>query len=118
MERCVLWLYPCVIQPGTLAARLYQTERIEERHRHRYEVNNAYRQALEEHGLIMSGLSPDGILVEMVEVKDHPFMIGCQFHPEFLSRQPHRIRFLAALLKLFISAKLSVEVQLPENLSS
>ena len=65
-----LGLYPCMIQLGTLAARLYQTERVEERHRHRYEVNNAYRQALEEHGLIMSGLSPDGILVEMAEIRD------------------------------------------------
>ena len=93
-----LGLYPCVIQPGTLAARLYQTERIEERHRHRYEVNNAYRQALEEYGLIMSGLSPDGILVEMAEVRDHPFMIGCQFHPEFLSRPTSPHPLLAALL--------------------
>ncbi len=113
-----LGLYPCVIQPGTLAARLYQTERIEERHRHRYEVNNAYRQALEEHGLIMSGLSPDGILVEMAEVKDHPFMIGCQFHPEFLSRptSPHPL-FSGFIKAVCQRRKLSVEVQLPENLS-
>ena len=113
-----LGLYPCVIQPGTLAARLYQTERIEERHRHRYEVNNAYRQALEEHGLIMSGLSPDGILVEMAEVKDHPFMIGCQFHPEFLSRptSPHPL-FSGFIKAVCQRRKLSVTVQLPENLS-
>ena len=113
-----LGLYPCVIQPGTLAARLYQTERIEERHRHRYEVNNAYRQALEEYGLIMSGLSPDGILVEMAEVKDHPFMIGCQFHPEFLSRptSPHPL-FSGFITAVCQRRKLSVAVQLPENLS-
>jgi len=113
-----LGLYPCVIQPGTLAARLYQTERIEERHRHRYEVNNAYRQALEEYGLIMSGLSPDGILVEMAEVKDHPFMIGCQFHPEFLSRptSPHPL-FSGFIKAVCQRRKLSVAVQLPENLS-
>ena len=113
-----LGLYPCVIQPGTLAMRLYQTERIEERHRHRYEVNNAYRQALEEHGLIMSGLSPDGILVEMAEVKDHPFMIGCQFHPEFLSRptSPHPL-FSGFIKAVCQRRKLSVAVQLPENLS-
>ena len=113
-----LGLYPCVIQPGTLAARLYQTERIEERHRHRYEVNNAYRQALEEHGLIMSGLSPDGILVEMAEVRDHPFMIGCQFHPEFLSRptSPHPL-FSGFIKAVCQRRKLSVAVQLPENLS-
>ena len=113
-----LGLYPCVIQPGTLAARLYRTEHIEERHRHRYEVNNAYRQALEEHGLIMSGLSPDGILVEMAEVKDHPFMIGCQFHPEFLSRptSPHPL-FSGFIKAVCQRRKLSVAVQLPENLS-
>ena len=113
-----LGLYPCVIQPGTLAARLYRTEHVEERHRHRYEVNNAYRQALEEHGLIMSGLSPDGILVEMAEVRDHPFMIGCQFHPEFLSRptSPHPL-FSGFIEAVCQRRKLSVAVRLPENLS-
>jgi len=113
-----LGLYPCVIQPGTLAARLYRTEHVEERHRHRYEVNNAYRQALEEHGLIMSGLSPDGILVEMAEVRDHPFMIGCQFHPEFLSRptSPHPL-FSGFIKAVCQRRKLSFAVQLPENLS-
>jgi len=113
-----LGLYPCMIQLGTLAARLYQTERVEERHRHRYEVNNAYRQALEEHGLIMSGLSPDGILVEMAEIRDHPFMIGCQFHPEFLSRptSPHPL-FSGFIEAVCQRRKLSVAVRLPENLS-
>ena len=64
---------------------------MEERHRHRYEFNNAYKQVLEEHGLTCSGYSPDGKLVEIVENKDHPYMIGVQFHPEFLSRpnKPH-----------------------------
>ena len=113
-----LGLYPCMILLGTLAARLYQTERVEERHRHRYEVNNAYRQALEEHGLIMSGLSPDGILVEMAEIRDHPFMIGCQFHPEFLSRptSPHPL-FSGFIKAVCQRRKLSVAVQLLENLS-
>jgi CTP synthase len=113
-----LGLYPCVIQPGTLAARLYQTDRIEERHRHRYEVNNTYQQALEEHGLIMSGLSPDGILVEMAEVRDHPFMIGCQFHPEFLSRptSPHPL-FSGFIKACCQRRKLSAAIRLPENLS-
>ncbi len=113
-----LGLYPCMILLGTLAARLYQTERVEERHRHRYEVNNAYRQALEEHGLIMSGLSPDGILVEMAEIRDHPFMIGCQFHPEFLSRptSPHPL-FSGFIEAVCQRRKLSVAVRLPENLS-
>jgi len=84
-----LGLYPCYIKPGTKASALYQTEVIQERHRHRYEFNNDYRQKFEENGMVFSGLSPDGVLVEMAELKDHPFMMACQFHPEFLSR-PNR----------------------------
>ncbi len=86
-----LGLYPCSIQPGTKAAALYSQNEIEERHRHRYEVNNTYRNGLEENGMALSGLSPDGVLVEMVELTDHAYMLGCQFHPEFLSRpnRPH-----------------------------
>jgi len=86
-----LGLYPCQLEVGSRARQLYDVENIEERHRHRYEFNNAYKQVLEEHGLTFSGYSPDGKLVEIVEIKDHPFMIGVQFHPEFLSRpnKPH-----------------------------
>ena len=84
-----LGLYPCHIKPGTKASALYPTEVIQERHRHRYEFNNDYRQKFEENGMVFSGLSPDGVLVEMAELKDHPFMMACQFHPEFLSR-PNR----------------------------
>jgi CTP synthase len=86
-----LGLYPCDLQPGTLAQAAYAVERVEERHRHRFELNNHYREALEEKGLVFSGLSPDGLLVEIAEIKDHPFMLGTQFHPEFLSRpeRPH-----------------------------
>jgi CTP synthase len=86
-----LGLYPCVLQPGTLAAKAYGVERIDERHRHRFELNNDYRHALQEHGMRFSGLSPDGRLVEIAELVDHPFMLGSQFHPEFLSRpnRPH-----------------------------
>ncbi|MFZ3069792.1 MAG: CTP synthase [Anaerolineaceae bacterium] len=86
-----LGLYPCEIQPNTLAAQLYGESLIEERHRHRYEVNNDYRMVMQKGGLVMSGLSPGGVLVEMAEVKNHPYMVGCQFHPEFLSRPnaPH-----------------------------
>ncbi|HEY60960.1 MAG TPA: CTP synthase [Anaerolineae bacterium] len=86
-----LGLYPCNLQPGTLAARAYKKESVNERHRHRFELNNVYREALEEHGMIFSGKSPDGKLVEIAELKDHPFMLGTQFHPEFLSRpnRPH-----------------------------
>lgn len=86
-----LGLYPCHLQPGTLSAAAYGIPRIDERHRHRFEINNWYRDVLGEHGLILSGLSPDGRLVEIVEMADHPLMIGCQFHPEFRSRpnRPH-----------------------------
>lgn len=86
-----LGLFPCVLKPGTLASELYQMEQVEERHRHRYEFNNKYRQAFEEHGMVLCGLSPDGLLVEMLELKDHPYMLASQFHPEFLSRpnRPH-----------------------------
>lgn len=81
-----LGAYPCRLQEGTVARRIYGTEEIQERHRHRFEVNNAYREQLEEAGMSLSGLSPDGELVEMVELPDHPHFVACQFHPEFLSR--------------------------------
>ncbi|HBO34103.1 MAG TPA: CTP synthase [Anaerolineaceae bacterium] len=86
-----LGLYPCHVLENTLARKLFDQELIEERHRHRYEVNNDYRDKLQEHGLTFSGQSPDGMLVEIVENRNHPYMIACQFHPEFLSRpnRPH-----------------------------
>jgi len=83
-----LGAYPCVLKDGSLAARVYGKSRISERHRHRFEVNNEYREKLESLGLSLSGVSPDGLLVEMVELPNHPYFIGCQFHPEFKSR-PH-----------------------------
>ena len=86
-----LGLYPCRLEPNTLASKLYQKEVIYERHRHRYEFNNAYRNLFLETGYMVSGTSPDGHLVEIVELPKHPFFIACQFHPEFQSRpnQPH-----------------------------
>ncbi|MBI5521854.1 MAG: CTP synthase [Desulfarculus sp.] len=81
-----LGAYPCHLVEGTLAAKAYKTEDISERHRHRYEFNNAFRADLEAKGLVVSGLSPDGELVEIVELKDHPWFLGCQFHPEFKSK--------------------------------
>ena len=78
--------YPCKLEKGSLAERLYGCEEITERHRHRYEVNNDYREILTEHGMNLSGLSPDGRIVEMIELKDHPFFIATQAHPEFKSR--------------------------------
>ncbi|MEL6605833.1 MAG: CTP synthase [Cyanobacteria bacterium J06614_10] len=86
-----LGLWPCRIEPDTLASRLYDKEVIYERHRHRYEFNNAYRNLFLETGFMISGTSPDGRLVEIVELPGHPYFIACQFHPEFQSRPntPH-----------------------------
>ncbi len=81
-----LGAYPCVLEEGSLAYRIYGKKKISERHRHRYEFNNAYREVLSRHGLVLSGVSPDGTLVEMIEIPDHPWFVGCQFHPEFKSR--------------------------------
>ena len=83
--------YPCVLVPGTKAATAYGVPDVHERHRHRYEFNNAFREQLERAGLVPSGHSPDGSLVEISELRDHPWMVGSQFHPEFRSRptQPH-----------------------------
>jgi CTP synthase len=86
-----LGLYPCVLQTGTIAQRAYGVKKVEERHRHRFEFNNKYRDLLAKNGMVYSGISPDKMLVEIAELKDHPFMLGTQFHPEFLSRptRPH-----------------------------
>lgn len=94
--------YPCVIQPGTKMEQCYKSSLIQERHRHRYEFNNQYRELLTHAGLVISGTSPDTRLVETIEIKDHPFYIGVQFHPEFTSRpnRPH------PLFQGFISAAL------------
>ena len=86
-----LGAYPCVIAPGTLLSRCYAAQTVSERHRHRYEFNNEYRKALTAAGMSLSGLSPDGSLVEAVELSEHPFFVGVQYHPEFKSRpnRPH-----------------------------
>jgi len=86
-----LGAYTCCLIPDTHAARAYKAEQIEERHRHRFEFNNEFRDPFTDNGMIFSGLSPDNLLVEIAEIKAHPFMVGCQFHPEFLSRpnRPH-----------------------------
>lgn len=94
--------YPCRLVEGTQARAAYDTDLIYERHRHRYEINNAYREQLGGNGLIWSGQSPDGQLVEIAELRDHPFMVGSQFHPEFKTRpnRPHPLfrEFIAAAL--------------------
>lgn len=98
-----LGAYPCVLNPSTKAYALYGEKTIYERHRHRYEVNNDYRKVLTDHGMTLSGLSPDGRIVEMIELKDHPFFIGTQGHPELKSRpnRPHPLfrGFVEAALK-------------------
>jgi CTP synthase len=83
--------YPCKLLPGTKAYAAYGVDEVRERHRHRYEFNNAYKELLENWGMVFSGTSPDGSLVEISEVADHPYMLGTQFHPEFRSRpdRPH-----------------------------
>jgi len=97
-----LGAYPCELSEGSLAGRIYDTSHIDERHRHRYEVNNRYREQLSAKGMVFSGLSPNGRLVEMIELKNHPWFLGCQFHPEFKSRpmRPHPLfrEFVAAAL--------------------
>jgi CTP synthase len=93
-----LGLYPCELQPGTKAAAAYHQPLVQERHRHRFELNNAFRELLSKGGMVFSGISPDGRLVEIAELADHPFMVATQFHPEFLSRpnRPHPL-FVAFL---------------------
>jgi CTP synthase len=95
-----LGAYPCRLGDGTRAREIYGAQQVSERHRHRYEVSNSYRDSFVEHGLTLSGLSPDGSLVEIIELQTHPWFIGCQFHPELQSRptRPH------PLFKSFIGA--------------
>ncbi len=100
-----LGAYPCRLVEGTLAKKAYQKDEVFERHRHRYEFNNEYRDVLQEKGLVISGVSPDGELVEIIELpeEEHPWFLGCQFHPEFRSRpmEPHPlfVSFINAALK-------------------
>lgn len=98
-----LGAYPCFLKPGTKIAEIYGTQLVYERHRHRYEVNPRYHETLEKHGLTLCGISPDGKLVEAIELTDHPFFVATQFHPEFKSRpnRPHPLfaAFIAAALR-------------------
>ena len=93
----------CSLEAGSRIRTLYGRDTITERHRHRYEVNNDYREKLAVEGLVFSGVSPDGQLVEMCEISDHPWFVGCQFHPEFRSRPmvPHPLfrDFIRAALR-------------------
>jgi CTP synthase len=98
-----LGIYACKLVPGTKAAAAYGTDQVNERHRHRFEFNNAYRERLEEAGLVISGVSPDGRLVEVIELRDHPWFVASQFHPELKSRptNPHPLfrEFIAAAMQ-------------------
>ena len=111
-----LGTYPCHLVEGTKAAHAYGTEVVYERHRHRYEFNNHFRQQLENAGLVPSGLSPDGRLVEIAELRDHPWMLACQFHPEFKSRpdSPHPLflAFIAAAKETLVEG---AQTSLPLN---
>jgi len=102
-----LGAYPCVLIEGTRSREAYGTAEISERHRHRYEVNNDYREAMLNRGLVLAGLSPDHSLVEIAEVRDHPYMVACQFHPEFKSRptDPH------PLFRSFIRAAIEAQAR-------
>jgi CTP synthase len=95
-----LGAYPCCLVEGTKAATAYGQKQVQERHRHRWEFNNSYRDLFTKNGMVFSGLSPNGRLVEIAELQDHPFMLGSQFHPEFKSRpnRPH------PLFKAFLQA--------------
>ena len=105
-----LGAYPCKLEIGSIAASLYTMFEVQERHRHRLEFNNNYREKLESAGLRFSGLSPDGSLVEIVEVSNHPFLVGCQFHPEFLSRPMHPHPLFHGLLSAAIIRSKKVEL--------
>jgi CTP synthase len=106
-----LGAYPCRLEERTLALEAYGKKLIYERHRHRYEFNNAYMDALAKTGIVYSGVSPDQELVEIIELKDHPWFLGCQFHPEFKSKpmDPHPLfrEFIRASLR-YESKKVSV----------
>src|SRR5690606_4989785 len=118
-----LGAYPAKLEKGSKIAAIYGTENISERHRHRYEVNTTYKKQLEDAGLCFSGMSPDGRLPEIVELKDHPWFIGVQFHPELKSKpfDPHPLfaSFIGAAVdksRLVRSEEHTSELQSRENL--
>jgi CTP synthase len=111
-----LGLYPCRLTPDTLAAKLYDKEVIYERHRHRYEFNNAYRTLFLETGYAISGTSPDGRLVEIIELPHHPFFIASQFHPEFQSRPSRPHPLFKGLIQAALGKPISEIVSISEAL--
>jgi CTP synthase len=103
-----LGAYPCVLGAGTRARAIYGSDEISERHRHRYEVNPNYHELLRTHGMVISGLSPDGALVEMIELPTHPYFVACQFHPEFKSRPLAAHPLFAAFVRAAVDRHLKV----------
>ena len=110
-----LGAYPCKLQEGSVAAKAYGATEISERHRHRFEVNNDLRPRLEKAGLVVSGRWIERDLVEVVELKDHPWFLGCQYHPEFKSRpmEPHPL--FAAFIKAAVEHKRAGEGKFAAN---
>ncbi len=113
-----LGAYPCRLRPGTLAARIYGREEISERHRHRYEFNPDYEEIFAAHGMVFSGKSPDGRFVEIIELPDHPWFLGCQFHPEYKSKplEPHPL--FVSFVRAAYEHRLRSEVSEPEPVPS
>jgi CTP synthase len=105
--------YPCHLQSGSLASQAYGQELVMERHRHRFEFNNLYRQQFQEKGMVFSGISPDELLVEIAEIDDHPFMLGSQFHPEFLSRPNNPHPLFLQFIKVATELKHDAQPALP-----
>jgi CTP synthase len=101
--------YACKLAPGSLAQKIYKKDLIQERHRHRFEFNNKYREILKKYGLTLSGICEERDLVEMIEIKNHPWFVGCQFHPEFKSKpmNPHPLftSFISACLTQSVSER-------------
>lgn len=97
--------YPCAVLENSLTFKAYGEKLIHERHRHRYEFNNAYLEPLKKAGLVVSGMSPDGELVEIIELADHPWFVGCQFHPEFKSTPMHPHPLFRDFIKAAIANK-------------
>ena len=106
-----LGAYECVLDPNSKVYQAYQTQHIQERHRHRYEVNNAFRKELQEKGMNIVGTSPDNHIVEMIEIAGHPFYVGTQAHPEFKSRPNHAHPLFRGFIQAAVDKKISEEQQ-------
>jgi len=108
-----LGAYPCTLKPGSLASKVYGRQEISERHRHRYEINNAYRGQLEEKGMLASGVNEQLGLVEVIELSGHPYFIGCQYHPEFQSKPFHPHPLFAGFLRAALEQRARKGIPVP-----